>query len=81
MKLGGITDYDDVYPYAIKTRPYITLARSQWVEVNGLVANLSLTKSLSDWRQVFRSSIKKLDDEDGEFLEKTLQKALKRSDR
>jgi len=76
IRLRGLTDYDDVFPYAIKTQPYMTLPREHWVTVKDLASRLAFTKSLKDWRQVFRSSMRKLDDVDGEFLENVMQKII-----
>lgn len=66
LRYGG--GYDVAYPFCIRTRPYLTLERSDWVSFKALVPRLSLTKDKSDWRQMMRNSILPVNPEDAELM-------------
>lgn len=62
--------YDEPYPYAIKTNPYLTLDREKWIKAKSIVHKLNFLNGKHDIRQCFRNTYRKLDDEDGGFLVK-----------
>ena len=63
---GG--DYDMPFPWCVRTRPVLTLARESWVPIKPLIGELSFTRGKADWRQVMRNSLRRLDVGDAERL-------------
>jgi len=76
IRLRGLSGYDDIFPLAIKTKPLVTLPKEYWVPVKSLVSQLTFTRALTDWRQAFRSSMRRLDESDGALLEHALNGSL-----
>lgn len=74
-KLNRSVGYDDIFPYAIVTKPLITLPAEKWVPVKNMIAKLSFTKDLKDWRPMFRSSIRELTDQDAVIIRKRIETA------
>jgi hypothetical protein len=75
LPMGG--DYDSAFPLFLSTAPQITLARPQWVPLHPLTEALALTRGKSDWRQIMRTSIRRLSDDDGRLLANTITAAAR----
>ncbi len=75
VRVAGISDYDDVFPLALKTEPLVTLPTEKWVPIKDLIQDLEFTKDLKDWRQAMRSSLRPLTEKDGDLLLSIIQRA------
>lgn len=65
LRLGG--DYDTAYPLALRTEPVLTLERERWLPMDEISSELALFVG-KDWRQMMRTSLRRLDEADGERL-------------
>lgn len=68
-------EYDHAYyDFAISTKPSVVLEEDQWIKVHSLLDKLNLTKDMKDWRFAFRQTMRRLTDEDGEYLVQLISK-------
>lgn len=67
-KLGSSGDYDTAFPISISTRLQFALDRNQWVPFHDLKDKLSITAGKGEWRQIMRSSLRRLSDEDAAVI-------------
>ncbi len=74
MKYGG--PYESPFSLALSTESYITPTEENWVRAASLADKLSFL-SKTDWRQSFRSSLRKIPDMDGLTILTALQVAEK----
>lgn len=72
-------DYDDAYPFVLHTKPMIVLEEADWVSIKSLLSALNLTKNTDNWPQIFRTSLRRLSEEDYSVLRKALQTAKTKS--
>ncbi len=73
LAYGG--EYDVACPYAIPTKPILTAEPEKWVSIKALAPELSFIGK-KDWRQLFRTSLKPVNDKDGDFVIQNLQTAF-----
>lgn len=73
LALGG--NYDAAFPVYISTRPYLTLPKEAWVPLAPVARKLSFIGDVKDWRQLLRTTLRLLSDNDGRFLLSTMQTA------
>lgn len=73
LPLGG--NYDAAFPVYVSTKPHLTLERERWVPFRGLVDRLSFTQGRGDWRQIMRTSLRRLNEEDGHLLVHSMKTA------
>ncbi|WP_156375886.1 hypothetical protein [Methylobacterium sp. Leaf125] len=66
MKFGG--NYDTSYASAISTRKLVILPEESWVPVQELKGIIKILGT-GDSRQIFRTSLKRLDNDDGLVIE------------
>lgn len=71
LKLGG--DYDTPFPWCVRTKPVLTLSQASWVPIKPLIGELSFTREKTDWRQVMRNSLRKLDVGDATRIMRAMQ--------
>lgn len=69
--------WDDIFPLRIATEPIASLAEEQWVRIHDLLPKLSFTRGQSDWRQCFRTAIRRLSSDDARIFEQAIAKAAK----
>jgi hypothetical protein len=67
-RLGSICNYDIGFPISISTRLEFALDPTKWVDIHGLVEKLSFTAGKADWRQILRSSVRLLSDDDAAVI-------------
>lgn len=67
--------YDEIYPWLVETRPLVVLPRERWVPVQQLLPELRLTRGQSSWRQLFRVTIREIDEHDGMVLRNAIRQA------
>ena len=65
LSMGG--DYDTGYPFALQTRPHAILDRKCWLPMREMASKLAFSAG-KDWRQLLRTTLRKLDDTDGALL-------------
>lgn len=65
LPMGG--DYDTGYPFALQTRPHVILDRNCWLPMREFSSKLAFSAG-KDWRQLLRTTLRKLDDADGALL-------------
>lgn len=75
LAYGG--DYDTGYPLSISTLPRLSLNRDKWVSLHGLVSQLTLTSGKRDWRQIMRTSLRRLDESDANIIIEAMKRASK----
>jgi len=66
------SEYDTAFPIAIQTRPVVTLQETSWIPFKGLAPKLSFTAGHEDWRQLLRTSLRRLPNEDGLLLHQAI---------
>ncbi len=71
LRMGG--DYIDTFQMCIDTKPLFGLRCGRWIPFSQLRYKLSFTKHLSDCRQIFRNSLRLLDDSDASIIETALR--------
>lgn len=76
-RLGPGGNYDLGFPIAISTRLQFALDQKKWVAIHDLVDKLSLTAGKADWRQVMRTSLRLLSDDDAMVIVGAMQRAAK----
>ncbi len=64
FRLGASGAYDTAFPLFIATKPILTLDIEKWVAIQNLTRKLSFTAGMKDWRQVMRTSMRRLNHED-----------------
>ena len=69
--------YDTAFPWRVVTRPYLSLPREQWVSMKSLADRLSLTAGMTDWRQLLRTSIRRISATDGDLIRAAMQQSAK----
>jgi hypothetical protein len=74
LKFGG--DYDTAYPFAIRTQPFLTLPRPEWLPMREICESISIFAG-KDWRQMMRTTIRKLNQSDGETLVRAMRARAK----
>ena len=67
------TDYDTALPSCILTEPYLVLDPQNWLPVKEVIGHLALTKEHKDWRQLFRTTIRALSEDDARYLLKAIR--------
>src|SRR5258708_15770673 len=67
-RLGSSGNYDVGFPISISTRLQFALDPKKWVAIHDLVDKLSLTAGRADWRQLMRSSLRLLSDDDAPVI-------------
>ena len=72
LRMGG--NYIDTFPICIDTTPLITLKPDKWVPFSELRSQLSFTKDLADWRQVFRTTQRLLTKADASLIEEAIKR-------
>jgi hypothetical protein len=77
FKLGVGGRYDTAFPIFIATKPVLTLELANWVKIHGLLDKLAITANKRDWRQVMRTSLRKITDNDAEIIIHTMKHAAK----
>ena len=75
----NVQHYDDMFPLIIKTAPDIVLSRENWVPVKSLLSKLEFSKGVENWRQLFRASIRVLNEKDGRILHEVIRQTQKSS--
>jgi hypothetical protein len=73
-KLGLKGEYDRSFPICLATSPIISLDEPQWVSVRSLKGHLSFLQG-PHWSQFFRTSLRRLRDEDGARVLAALRRA------
>jgi hypothetical protein len=71
----ALANYDDFFPFLIRTSPVTVLPRNKWIGFKSLTSKLDLTRNSGDWRQMVRISMRPLSGEDGLLLVKELELA------
>lgn len=72
--------WDEIYPVRIEIRPELILREDQFVPVRELIGDLSFTRNLKDWRQCFRTPIRRLDDNDYGLIRDAINRKLAQAD-
>jgi predicted RNA-binding protein len=75
--LGTGGGYDTAFPLFIATTPRLTLDPDKWVPIRDLIPKLSITSSKNDWRQVMRTSLREISDEDAEIIIDAMNQAAR----
>jgi predicted RNA-binding protein len=73
--LGVRGGYDTAFPISISTKPLLTLDLAQWVPIHDLISKISITATHKDWRQVMRTSLRRISDEDAEVIIDAMKQA------
>lgn len=71
LRLGG--GYDTPFPWCVRTKPLLTLEKENWVPIKPLIEELLFTRGKTDWRQLMRNSLRKLDIEDALKIMRAMQ--------
>lgn len=79
FKLGVGGRYDTAFPIFIATKPVLTLELANWVKIHGLLDKLAITANKRDWRQVMRTSLRRITDNDAEIIIHAIKQAAKAS--
>lgn len=66
-------DYDSAFDYYIATSPLIVLERTQWLPLKEVLSALDLTRDRSEWRQLFRTTLRQLTEHDGTLLKREIE--------
>lgn len=66
---------DDLYPLRITTEPVLTLRVDRWVRIPDLVEELDTTRGKSDWRQIVRQAVRRIDLRDAETMLAAMRRA------
>lgn len=74
LRHGG--DYDTAFPIAIQTEPVLTLPESAWLPFKEVMDRLTFTKG-RDWRQIMRSSLRKLGEQDSNLIREGMEAQVK----
>lgn len=77
LSVGG--KYDTAFPWALSTEPVLTLERAQWVPIKGLLSSLALTRGKTNWTHMFRTSLRRMDPDDGSVIMAAMREAKGRS--
>lgn len=71
-KLRRDVGYDGAFSQCIFTRSVLALEKHRWLPMSEVVTVLDLTKASADWRQLFRISLRQINEHDGETLVRRL---------
>lgn len=66
---------DDLYPLRITTEPVLTLPIDRWVRIADLAPVLAMTRGKSDWRQIVRQALRRIDPHDAETMMAAITRA------
>jgi hypothetical protein len=75
FKLGVGGKYDTAFPLFIATKPILTLDLADWVPIHSLLDKLSITANKPDWRQVMRTSLRRINDTDANISIRAMKHA------
>jgi hypothetical protein len=73
-KRFGELNYDEPYPFYVRTRPIVVLPRNKWIDIHHYLGKLSFTKG-RDWRNCFQRSVRSLSSVDSRILLEAISKA------
>jgi hypothetical protein len=65
LRHGG--EYDTAFPIALQTEPVLTLPEPTWLPFKEVADRLSFSKG-KDWRQIMRSSLRRLGEQDANLI-------------
>lgn len=60
--------YKSVFPWFILTEPLIALSEEEWIPIREMLERLEFAKGITNWRQLFRTSVRRLSATDGYIL-------------
>ena len=69
--------YDSVYPITLRTKPILVLPIDKWIPFKSLADQLSFAKKLNDWRNVVRSALRELNEEDAAIIRATMRRSAR----
>ena len=67
-------DYDTSFQLYVETKPLLILPTACWLPVRSIAEELELLRGRRDWRQMFRTSLRRLTEADSKFLRTALQR-------
>jgi hypothetical protein len=79
LKRLKVQSYDSAFAYFFSTTPVLVLPRKSWVALKDIASELDLTRARTDYRPLFQTSIRKLNEHDAVFLQGKLRQAEKSS--
>jgi len=71
-KIKALEFYSDPFIYSINTTPITVLEKGSWIDVRPHLDKLNFTKAHKNWGMVFYTSLRRLDMEDGKYLEQLI---------
>lgn len=69
----GLVNYDSNFDYHLGTAPALILEPARWLPLKEVLNELDLTKGRKEWRQMFRTSLRRLTSHDATLLRARLE--------